>query len=691
MPVQNGLQQSTGPNQRLSSSRHVPVTRIWIYLGILLGLIISSVFIYPHGIYPVTNLLIYLIITAGTLVMFAADLRLHPREQVWRNSIPGFVVPCVLLLAAWTAVRWMFMDVPFAGRPMVIGHLWMALGVVTGMYLAGLGLRMELPDDNTGEQNQPSDSGLAWRTTRRLLVVATLGFTLHALHQFFISHPETLHYLRQGLSGPVTDLHTQSLLHALEERRVGGRLGDSNMFSSQLAMMAVFCLASVGRGENCGWRVMGCLGYLLSCILILMSGSRGGLLTLIIATLFVALYFWLDPDRGSRQKNRTPHGGDGGPSREKRLPRQTVTESGHRKRNRSARIFLLFLLVATVPVIQSSAFNETWGQRIANISTIHERLFYWQIAIRVWLENPLLGSGPGSFELLYGTLKPELARESRFTHSWIFRSLAELGFPGLFLIVAFWGSVIRRTIGLFMSRLRMEAVWILSGGCLLCFSGLFQMTMENRDFLLVAGLLCGSGLTIITGHGRGQSMKYPGLMRCVYLFLVGMAVICTTRQQFAVHHKWKSVDLIQMNHLNEAENALEKAAAWLPDHPQYLVSRAQLKMRDPVVKDGQDNYSMAWPLLVQAADLNPYSASIRSVQSNWYDQGGRLREAIVAAGEAVQRYPSKVAYRLQRSKLNLRAGRVKDALEDIEYIENHDLPLWEYEIPRIRELRDSLE
>ena len=468
--------------------------------------------------------------------------------------------------------------------------------------------------------------------------------------------------MRQGLSGAVTDLHTQSLLHALEERRVGGRLGDSNMFSSQLAMMAVFCLATVGRGENRGWRAMGWLGYLLSCILILMSGSRGGLLTLIIATLFVALYFRLDPNKGSRRKNR-----------------------------RSPRIFLLFILVATMPVIQSGAFNETWGQRLANISTIHERLFYWQIATRVWIENPLLGSGPGSFELLYGTLKPELARESRFVHSWIFRSLAELGVPGLFLIVAFWGSVIRRTFGLFISRLRVEAVWILSGGCLLCFSGLFQITMENRDFLLVAGLLCGSGLTIITGHGRGQSMKYPELMRCVYLFLVGIAVICTTRQQFAAHHRWKSVDLIQMNHLNEAEKTLEKAATWLPDHPQYLVTRAQLKMRDPVVKDGQDNYSMAWPLLVQAADLNPYSASIRSVQSIWYDQGGRLSEAIVAAGEAVQRYPSKVAYRLQRSELNLRAGRVKDALEDIQYIENHDLPLWEYEIPRIRELRARLE
>jgi O-antigen ligase len=673
-----------------------PVNRIRIYLGILLGLTITSVFIYPFPIHPITSLLIYLIITFGTLTLFTVDFRLQPHEQIWRNSIPGLTLPCILFFAGWSSVRWMFMDVSFTGRPVVLGHLWLALGIVTGMYIAGLNKRIGQLGGHDKSGRHIPDSGIAWKTTRRFLVMATLGFTLHALYQYFISHPETFRHLQQTWSGSVMDLYTQSILHAFDQRRIGGRLGDSNLFSSQLAMLTVFCLATTSRREYFIWRITAWISYGLCCWVVFLTGSRGGLLTLVVASLFMAVYLKLNTGgsgtEGSPASDEETNGDAAG------TMKSSGSKPGHRrKKKHTYRMFFIMLLLAGFLAIQSRVFSETFIQRLANIETIWERLFYWQIAFNLWLENPLFGSGPGSFELLYGMLKPDLARESRHAHSWIFQALGELGIPGLILILAFWLSVLRRAIGLVLGSFRtgsqggLETVWLLSGGCLMCFSGLFQITMENRDFLFVTGLLCGSGLSIAAGGNGNRSMTCPGLMKCIYLFLIGVAVILTPRSQFAAFHKWRSVDLMQEEKWDEAEKALEKAGSWLPDHPQYLVSRADLKMRYKTVKDGENSYSMAWPLLVMAADLNPYSASIMSIQSRWYHGTGRTDEAIMAVGEAIRRYPSKVAYRLERCGLYLEAGRKDDARRDIEFIEKYDLPLWEYEMPRMKELRESLE
>ncbi len=70
------------------------------------------------------------------------------------------------------------------------------------------------------------------------------------------------------------------------------------------------------------------------------------------------------------------------------------------------------------------------------------RIDAWKASIRMAIDHPLLGVGPGNFTPMYiSRYRPEgsdIGIGSFFTaaHSLYFQTLAELGFPGLFVVVA---------------------------------------------------------------------------------------------------------------------------------------------------------------------------------------------------------------------------------------------------------------
>ena len=651
--------------------------RLGRLLGALTAVLVVGFFFYPTLAHPIQNLGLcglLMLMTVGLVI----GMRTVADSGVWADVLAAlgrWPVWAALALGLWAAVRWSFMLVPAPGREWVLGLLWMGVAAGCGVGLAVFDRRQSTPD------------GSLFVSLRRGLALAAIGFGLYALYQYFISYPRMLDYLQSETAGqPVADLKTESLIHAFRERRIGGRLGDGNLFAAQLSVLAVFGLGCLQRAENLRWRCVGCLGFILAAGAILLTRSRGGVLTLLLAVGLGLAGLWpLWRAKSNRDVSRFMKGSS-----------LMLCVVG---------IGVLTLLSAAPWLVWAQGDTtgrvaEGWLARVGNIATVRERLFYWLIALKIWLHDPIAGAGPGSFSLLYMTYKPDIARESMHAHSWVFHSMAELGLIGLGVMLIFWGALTGKLWQAWRGLLKAaggsgftnghDAYWCLAAVMLLCFNGLMQFTLQWRVFLILTGLLAGLACGALPG-ARSAEMKKPDhrpsslsyLSVGMAVFVLVLALAMTPRFHLAAYHKIQGDDWMETGQYAQAFEAYERAARWLPDQAELLVSQAGAK-----ALAGEP--SLAWPLLVQAGNLNPYSASIRAAQARWLWSRDRRTEAIVRMGEAIEHYPNDAGHRLTRARMFLDAGRHDEARADVQIIQDHDLPLGKYQRPPYESLCQAL-
>lgn len=70
------------------------------------------------------------------------------------------------------------------------------------------------------------------------------------------------------------------------------------------------------------------------------------------------------------------------------------------------------------------------------------RMDYWRVAALVFLQHPLLGTGPGTFKVNYQRLKPPEAEMARLVHNDYLQQACDSGLVGMLLYTAFiWGTL----------------------------------------------------------------------------------------------------------------------------------------------------------------------------------------------------------------------------------------------------------
>jgi len=70
-------------------------------------------------------------------------------------------------------------------------------------------------------------------------------------------------------------------------------------------------------------------------------------------------------------------------------------------------------------------------------NSIRQRIYYWQSAVEMIKERPLVGFGAGSFGIVYPRFKLEMANETNYAHNLPLQLWAETGVIGLFIFVLF--------------------------------------------------------------------------------------------------------------------------------------------------------------------------------------------------------------------------------------------------------------
>ncbi|MBI1785614.1 O-antigen ligase family protein [Candidatus Sumerlaeota bacterium] len=657
-------------NAEKSGSQLETAQRGWIH-GLTAAFASLIFFVYPHRAYPIEGLIFLLLFIAMALLYLFGAWKANRISLLKSLAHPATV--CFALFAAYTFLRWELISLP---TPLQSGLFYRILApgrdaVVTAQF-ALLSLIFGI---SLGVQSSPSAT--VWTSFRRLLVIAGLGLALHGFYQYFIGYEQDRRELESALdpSKSLSPLMAQSLRHALIEKRVGGRLGNGNVFAALLVTLTALGLGEMFQPRRTqsekNMRIVAAVSLAASFIAILLTQSRGGLLTLGFA-IFLAIAMRITNSNWPRRPPLNP-----------------------------AMLFLIAALAFSILAKPAPADTQSIFTRIGNVSTIQERLNYWHVAIGAWKTNWIFGVGPGGFELLYPALKPPTARESRFAHSWFFQNGAETGFLGLALLTSAFGMILwiatrhsrkaeaeRKTTD--CSR---EILW-LGGACAtLIFNGLFEYSLQCREFwillMMMSGGIIGMYRTGSEGAASPSTSRLSGVVLGCAALSIGIAISMTPRDQIANFWKWEAKLASQDGDHPLAAKYFESAARWRPDECSFYADRAMELISIPVSapKESERNLEEATALAKRAQELNPLSPGMRRARALLAQRAGKLKDAGMLLNEAVGLYPCDAGYRLDRAENLLRLNLTELAVKDLKFIEENKLPIWEFQRDKYEDLK----
>ncbi len=415
----------------------------------------------------------------------------------------------------------------------------------------------------------------------------------------------------------------EGLLHALEERRASGRFGSPNVFAGFMAIALPVSLGLATMARRAVWRAVWIASAVAMVVAIALSGSRGALVAVAFSVVTFAVLL----------------GGRGALLR----------------RSAVATLFALFLCGAAGESDGKTDFERRW----LGISTLQQRAHYWEAGLSMWGESPLLGRGPGAFEVLYASHRVPDSQETRLAHNWFVEFGAATGAIGLLLFLAAAGGGIVAGVrsvrdsgetGLLAVALSTAALTALLHG-LVEFT--FQFTEVWLDFCLVLAL-CAMLPT------SGRSFPVPG--RGGGATLIAMAVLALPGWWFTVMRpmmaEWnRTLGEYAMTDgdAGEAMSHTARAIEWQPDDPDLYHARGELLWRSG--RSPVSSYE-------RARELNPWSARTVEGLAMWkWRQSDDAGAAVVLQREAVSLHPLDAHHTMRLATMLWEAGETEEARE----------------------------
>lgn len=598
-----------------------------LLLGGLLILLASGL-VYPAAAYPWHGFL-----AGGAVVVLAAIAVLFGWTKAHlAGGLPAGTLLVLALLGAWGAY-W-----AFNAGPGTIELAWQRRGfgivVCTAAFAAALMAAQywELP------QLSPARL-LAW-----FLAGLTALLALWGLYQVFgpAGFPRTFRTLEQTLllqPGAADEALQEGLLHAVRERRAASTLGAPNIFASfcVLALPPAAALA-LGRLRERRVVVFSCIAVLVLAAGVVASGSRGGLLALGFGAVAVACLPWLRQAQGA-------------------VAARVLAGAGV--------AFFLFVSIFLAAVWRLDVGESRW----LGASGMTQRGYYFQTAIGIWAQEPLLGMGSGSYELLYPQFRIPGSNETRHAHSWLLEYLAEGGVVGLSLFVLLFGAALAFA-GLHLAARRREGSaneWYIQAGLLagvlaLLAHGLVEYTLAFREALLalaaVAGVLAGTAL-------RERPLVFRGQVPAVAC--LGFAVLLLgSGGWFAARSELPALRVYTLR--AELQQAFEERADAVT-LDRLAAGLVEADPRDPGAWEWAAHVSEqldrpeAEERLQEAMRRNPFSARLREALALYYARQDDHEQAIALQEEAVELHPLSAPRWLHLARLYNDAGDRQAAVE----------------------------
>ena len=426
-------------------------------------------------------------------------------------------------------------------------------------------------------------------------------------------------------SYPPDDPLRAALLHAVREGRASGSLGAPNFFASFVAAAAVAGLGlALGEGTRRA-RALAAITVPVSVAGVLLSQSRGGLLALLGGCFVLGIFAVV------RRME---------PARARRVIAVACVAGA-------------LALVGAVAVLLTFGVS---GSRWLGSTGLTLRFSYWQAAVSMWQENPILGNGPGSFEAMYPQYRAPSSDETRFAHSWFFEVLAAGGVLGVGFLTLLLGGLAGGVVNALRSGIGDRSGFVAGGVAAALVAvlghGLLEYTASTREGLLLLAVLASGVMSAgPTVEGRVPLRAVGGVLTLVALVGFHFLVMKPGRAELLREAAWAN--------LEEGGDPLESVALASrsieidPAHPAGFELRAVADRQLSGVRFVED--------MQRARELNPRSARLAEEMALYHAGRGEWPKALALQKEAVARHPVDVHHRLVLARLEAGSGDLEGA------------------------------
>lgn len=641
-----------------------PLRLLWSLTATALAVIVAYLHAYPQAPYPSHGIAPSL----GLVVLAAASVLIVSRAPWVRASALGPVLlPCIFL--AWALWRTSAGLVPSEGIPLLGTLLEGSLIFAIALTLAAVGGRWRSFSLYTPAAAAESQSDKMPVETRPLFFDSAVVFflalavamALWAVYQYFVLYDQQLveFRLRYGVRGLAALSDEQwSLFEALRAKRVGSRFGNPNVLAGFLSMAVPLAIGAAvmwadRSSKAAALVILGVIWYV-----VLLTGSRGGMLTLLFATAMgVALL--------------------GRKTLRKHLPVLAV----------AAGVCIGAVLLAIAGESRAPNAPETrpgeplprarysFFERLRTSPTIAQRLYYLQSGWEMIRRSPWMGQGLGSYAILYPKYKQPLAREARYPHNIFCHLWVETGLVGLLLWIVWIAAVVAIVIG----RLRTTPggvpatgiKMLLVAAMVFIFNNLFEMTWTFRETYLDWCLLMGI-MTGLSADRPAASQPAPGSVRPVWDSLViaatplAVGIILANpllmRPLIAESCETTATDLLKYGQgkevVSEAFRLALRMIQYQPRNAAYHRWLAGFYQDTNRPADARREFE-------EALRLNPYSAAIRAEFADFEQKNGRPDDARRLLFEAIEIYPLNPYYHHALAELERKVGNPDAARKHI--------------------------
>jgi len=393
---------------------------------------------------------------AAAILTAVLSVRVHEAFPALAPLRPGLlsVIAALVLLASNTSLKRLFVAVRLpAARWLLAFVLWSVLSVSTSLY-----------------------GVIALET----VIILLLGVVIFGAFLLIEPAPASYHALSGVLVVAVVVVGIQALLGGfVQSGRVGtGGARDPNDFAALIAVTLPFAMAAALRSKRKVSTAIWLVGVCFLGVLLLQTGSRGGLIAACVSTVLYAA----------------------------RLPGR------HR--------VLLFGLLIVLGTVGIRFVDDSITARLMSITNLAGdynsqsetgRIAIWKRGWDYALDNPMLGVGPGNFAQAEGA---RLARE-RLSGRWLtahntyVQVLVETGFPGALAYLGFVSGLFtmalrawRPRVGKLASRAYHPELFASLSAFLI--SAIFLSHAYNHALFGLAGLIA-LGCRTRNGRSRGTS------------------------------------------------------------------------------------------------------------------------------------------------------------------------------------------
>ena len=390
----------------------------------------------------------------------------------------------------------------------------------------------------------------------------------------------------------------------LDSSRIESTLTNSNMFGIFMTMLFLFGWAYYIRQPNRYLAVV-CITLLVALAL---SGSRGSFICLALALPLIFL--------GIQHNNLKPA-----------VIRTLLCLT--------AAFLLTLLVIYSAPYLQGLFEEDTALARLlaSKSTTISRsgmiRFAFWETGIKVALNEPIIGTGLGTFSLAYFIDYMEELYYSRFAHNHYIQTMTELGLIGLALLGGFVVTIVR----------------------------LAWLKLKEKEYPLFVPGIIAALFAFLIHIGADFSWNFPGVS-IVFFIMAGALVSVTSKRNVSIKQA-TSTTLIIVSLL------ILLLTAWQ--------LTANLTYRQGLTYEYRGDYASAASIYDRANSFYPINSMAFSFASrNYYrlalqqEEPQILGKAIKRAERAVELSPVDANLHNQLGWLYWRTGQLDKAEHHLE-------------------------